>query len=284
MSRNFKKIFFSSLLAVLFIVSNLIGLKYTNFLNMVVSVNFVTYPFISLCVLLLLDMFSKKDTYCAITSCVFIQIMILLSYVLAINLGNQVVIPDMASSVNEIFMLNEIPLLASLIGFIISNYILIYLYEYFTLLKKKFIGVSIGTLISLIVYGLIYLSISFYNYGINILFNLLLGYMAMSVIMTIIIVILFYILKDKENIYEQKNIFINDINIKSNDDNKLYDKPILEVISIKEEKEKKKNFKKSKSSDNKKTSSKTKKSDNNKKKTAVKRKKNDNNGQVDSKK
>lgn len=282
MSRNFKKTFFSSLLVVLFIVSNLIGYKYTNFLNMVVSVNFVTYPFISLCVLLLMDMFSKKDTYCTITSTVFIQVMLLLSYVLAINLGNQMVVPDLAISINKVFMLDEIPLLASLIGFMVSNYILIYLYEYFTLLKKKFIGVSIGTLISLIVYGLIYLSISFYNFGTDILFNLLLGHMAMSVIMTIVIVILFYILKDKENIYEQKNIFVNDINIKSND-NKLYDKPILEVISLKEEKEKKKSSNKSKDS-KKKNTTKTKKTASSRNETSIKRKKNDNNGQVDSKK
>ena len=279
MSRSFKKTFFSSLLVVLFIVSNLIGLKYTNFLNMVVSVNFVTYPFILLCVLMLMDLFGKKDTYGAITSAVFIQIMLLFSYVLAINLGNQMVIPDMANSVNNLFMLNEVPLLASLIGFMVSNYILIYLYEYFRLLKRKFIGVSLGTLISLIIYGLIYLSISFYNFGIETLLNLLLGHIAMSVIMTIVIIILFYILKDKENIYEQKNIFINDINIKLNDDNKLYDKPILEVISLKEEKEKKKINSKSKSGSKKVEP----KKEINQKKTS-KRKKNDNNGQVDTKK
>ena len=99
----------------------------------------------------------------------------------------------------------------------------------------------------------------------------------MSVIMTIVIIILFYILKDKDNIYEQKNIFINDINIKPNDDNKLYDKPILEVISLKEEKKKVNNKTKNGS---KKVEP---KKEINQKKTS-KRKKNDNNGQVDTKK
>lgn len=241
MNRNFKKSFFSSLLVVLFIISNLIGLKYTNFLDMVVSVNFLTYPFITLMVMLLMDTFGKKETYYSITSAVFIQIILLIVYSLTVNLSGQLVIPDMGQSVNKVFMLEEVPVLASLIGFMVSNYILIYLFDYFKAIGKRVLGVMLGTILSLIVYGLIYISISYYSYGVDILLNLLLGHIVMSSVMAFVVTIIFYILKEKENIYEQKNIFINDVNIKEEHVHKNIDKSVLEVINLKETKAKKKN-------------------------------------------
>ena len=234
MNRNFKKSFFSSLLVVLFIISNLIGLKYTNFLDMVVSVNFITYPFIMLVIMLLMDMFGKKETYYSITSAVFIQMILLIVYSLTINLSSQMVIPDMGTSINKVFKLEEVPVLASLIGFMVSNYILIYLFDYFKAVGKKILGVLLGTILSLIVYGLIFISISYYDIGIDILLNLLLGHIVMSVVMSFVVAILFYILKDKDNIYEQNNIFINEINIKHEEKHKNTDKSVIEVINLKE--------------------------------------------------
>jgi len=61
----------------------------------------------------------------------------------------------------------------------------------------------------------------------------------MSLIMTILIIILFYILKDKENIHVQNNVFIQDINIKINNDKKVEDKTVLDVINLKDKPEKK---------------------------------------------
>jgi len=184
-------------------------------------------------------MFGKKEAYNAITSAVFIQIFILLSYILAVNLGSQAIIPDLSTSVNAVFKLEEVSIMASLIGFMVSNYILIYLYDCFRLIGKKLIGLILGVIISLIVYGLIYISINYYSYGVELILNLIVGHITMSLIMTILIIILFYILKDKENIHVQNNVFIQDINIKINNDKKVEDKTVLDVINLKDKPEKK---------------------------------------------
>lgn len=235
MNNNFKKLFFSSLLTVLLVVSNLIGNKYTNCLGLIISVDFITYPFILLCILLLLDFGSKKETYQSILSTIFIQVFILLSYTLAVNLGSQAVIPDIASSVNSVFQVSEYRIIASLIGFMVSNYILIYIYEYFKMIGYKLLGVSLGTVASLIVYGLIFIPICHYDLGFSLLLNLLLCHVIMAILMTLLVVVLFYLLKDKENIYEVPRIFLPNTNLPASNAQTLHDEDILEVISKKEE-------------------------------------------------
>ena len=53
MNKEFKRTFFTSLLAVLLVISNLIGLKLTNFFDLTISVDFLTFPFTFLCTLLI---------------------------------------------------------------------------------------------------------------------------------------------------------------------------------------------------------------------------------------
>ena len=159
MKSDFKKIFFSSLLTVLFVVSNLIGLKYTSFNGMLVSVNFITYPFIMLCILILMDTFGKKETYHSILSAVFIQVFILLSYSLVVKMNNQLIIPDISMSVNEVFTVDEISILTSLIGFMISNYIIVFLFSFFKKNGKKILGVISGTFVALIIWVDIYINL-----------------------------------------------------------------------------------------------------------------------------
>ena len=60
MTKEFKRTFFSSLIAVLLIVSNLIGLKYTNFASYVLPVSFISYPLISLSVVMLVDLYGRR--------------------------------------------------------------------------------------------------------------------------------------------------------------------------------------------------------------------------------
>jgi len=162
MKSDFKKIFFSSLLTVLFIVSNLIGFKYTSFGEMLVSVNFITYPFIMLCLLILMDKYGKKETYYTIISTIFIQIFALLTYSFVVNSNSQQVLPDLSNSINNVFGVNEVSMLVSMIAFIISNYIFIYLFDFFKRNAKRIIGVILGTFFSLIVYGLIYNVVCYY--------------------------------------------------------------------------------------------------------------------------
>lgn len=232
MKNDLKKIFFSSLLTVLFIVSNLICLKYTTFGEIIVSANFITYPFIILCLLILLDTYGKKETYYTIISTVFIQIFILLSYSLVVSLKSQQIIPDLTNSINEVFFVNEVPLIASVIAFMISNYITVYLFVFFDKKGKKSIGVILGTILSLVVYDLIYIIICYYNIEKEILFNLLVSHLFISFVMSIVVIVLFYILKERVYIYTTDDKEIADIKYKSKQE--ILDKTVLEVITLKE--------------------------------------------------
>ena len=96
MSKEFKQSFFTSLLVVLLVISNLIGLKLTNFFDMTISVAFLTFPFTFLCTLLIYNMGGKNAAYRAIIIAVLIQVFITISYSLAVSLGTQAEVPDIA--------------------------------------------------------------------------------------------------------------------------------------------------------------------------------------------
>ena len=86
MSREFKKTFFTSLMAVLLVISNLICYKLTNFFDLTISMSFITYPFTFLCTLLIYNMGGKKSAYGAVIVAVLIQAFIIVSYSLPITI------------------------------------------------------------------------------------------------------------------------------------------------------------------------------------------------------
>lgn len=247
MNNNFKRMFLSSLLSVLFIVSNLIGQKYTNFMGLTLSVSFLLYPFVYLCILLILNTFGRKEALESIVVTVFIQIFILLGYVMAVNLGSQAIIPDMALEVNTLFRVDEIQIMSSIIGFLISGYILIYIYEYMQIIGYKLLGVVCSVLSSIILYGLITITINMYAYGgLNMILEMILCHIIMAVIITIVITIIFYILKDRDNFYKKSNVFIKDVNLDMDKKNKISDKTIEEVMDMRKKKDDKKTNKRQK--------------------------------------
>lgn len=250
MKNDLKKIFFCSLLTTLFVISNLVGFKYTYFMDMVVSVNFITYPFITLCILILLHMFGKKDTYYAIISTVFIQVFVLFGYSIIVNMGQQMIIPDLSNSVNDVFRVNEISILASLIGFLGSNYIIIFLYDFFEKHGKRIIGVILGTILSLAIYGLVYILICYFSFEKEILVNMMFGYGLVNLFMSVFIIILFYLLKGKDLIYTEEKS--SEIILCFENENDVNDKTIVDVIDVKKQVEKEKKTIKKKSETNKK--------------------------------
>lgn len=254
MTKEFKKTFFTSLLVVLLIVSNLIGLKLTNFLNLTISVNFITYPFTFLCTLLILNMGGKKSAYQAILISAIIQIFITISYTLAVSLGTQSVIPDSSVYVNELFKVKDLNIIASLIAFLVSHYVLIYIFDCFLKVKKELYGVVVGLLGSLFLNSAIYLFITLYEYETLFIVNMLLSNILISIIMVIIITILYFILKEKD----KEIVEINSMNINVNKYSSS-DKSIEEVLNNKETKEKKKTNNKSyyKKTNNSKTNNKS---------------------------
>lgn len=198
MDRDFKKTFFTSLLAVLLVVSNLIGLKLTNFLDLTISVDFLTYPFTFLCTLLIYNFAGKKKAYESVLVAALIQIFLVLSYTFAVKLGSQSVIPDSSAYVNELFKVNELNILGSLLAFLVSNYVLIYIYENFKNYGKELIGVVMSLLVALFLKATIYLVITLNGYDSTFIINMLLSNIIISLIMLVIITVLFYLLREKE--------------------------------------------------------------------------------------
>lgn len=266
MNNNFRKIFFSNLLVVLIVISNLVGVKFTNFNGLILSVNFVVFPFVYLCFLLINNYTNKKEAILSVLSGVFIQIFILLTYLLVTKLGSQNLIPDFASYINVVFRIDEVYIITNLISLMISCFVLHYIYEYFRIIGYKLLGCVLSLLTSTILYGLISIPVINYGFGIEIILDIIMGHIIMSVIMTVLITILFYLLKDKEYPYNENKLFIKDINLETPKNKK--DKAIDEVIKISENKKKKDTIKKNKTKKN--DSKVTKKKDTNSKKDVKK--------------
>ena len=212
MSKEFKQSFFTSLLVVLLVISNLIGLKLTNFFDMTISVAFLTFPFTFLCTLLIYNMGGKNAAYRAIIIAVLIQVFITISYSLAVSLGTQAEVPDIALAVNKVFSVNESNILSSIVAFLTSHYALVFIYDSFKKSKKELFGVSLGLLAALFLDTVIYNISVFYKQDFMYVVNALLSNIIVSIIMLVIITIMFYILKEKES----ETVEIKDMNISVN--------------------------------------------------------------------
>ena len=226
MNKEFKRTFFTSLLAVLLVISNLIGLKLTNFFDLTISVDFLTFPFTFLCTLLIYNMGGKKKAYESILVASLIQIFIIISYTLAIKLGNQAIMPDLSEYVNTLFKVDEAKILSSLLAFLISHYVLIYIYENFKNYGKELFGVVISLLVALFLKATIYLVITLNGYDSIFIINMLLSNIIISIVLDVIITILFYLLREKE--VETICIESMNINVKKSLDE---DKTIEEIIT-----------------------------------------------------
>ena len=201
-------------LAVLLVISNLIGLKYTNFLDITIGVDFITFPFTFLCTLLIINMGGKKSAYRSVLAVCIIQLLITISYVIATSLGSQSLMPDGAAYVNQVFKVNELNIIASVLAFSASHCLLIYVYDNFTRYNKELYGLFIGLLGALVLNSIIYLGISLHMYELMYIVNMILSNIIVDIVMIIIIVILVYILKEKD---EKVVTFKQEENVKSSD-------------------------------------------------------------------
>ena len=200
MNKEFKKHFFISLLPVLLVISNLIGMKYTNFLDITVGADFLTYPFTFLCTLLIINYGSVKEAYRSILSASLIQLLITISYKLVVSLETQSLMPDSAIYVNHLFEVNEIAILASILAFIISHWFLIYAYQSFKEYKKELYGLVISLLGASFINAIIFFGIKLENYEFIYIINMILSNVIIDILLTVIIVVLFYVLKSRDKI------------------------------------------------------------------------------------
>lgn len=219
MNRDFKKTFFTCLMAVLLVISNLIGMKLTTFMNVTIGIEFITFPFTFLCTLLIINYGDKRDAYRSILVAGIIQLLITISYTLATSLQSQTVIADYSVYVNELFKINETNILASVLAFIVSHCLLIYIYENFKFLKKELFGLLIGLLGSMSLHTIIYLLITMSEYSSEIVVDMLVANIVMNLIIEVLIIGLFYLLREKNkmiattNVEETKNNLPSENNI-----------------------------------------------------------------------
>lgn len=196
MNREFKKTFFTCLMAVLLVVSNIIGMKLTNFMDITIGVDFLTYPFTFLCTLLIMNLGDKKDAYRSILVASVIQLLITISYAFASSLGTQTLMPDLSLYVNQLFKVNQLNILASVLAFIVSHCLLIYIYENFKYYGKELYGLAIGLLGSMFLNSVIFLVITLSDYEPIFVINMLLSNVIVDVIMLVIIIIMYYLLRE----------------------------------------------------------------------------------------
>lgn len=198
MNKELKKTFWTCLMAVLLVVSNLVGLKLTNFMDITIGVDFVTFPWTFLCTLLIFNLGGKKDAYRSILVASIIQLLITISYTIVVSLGSQTLMPDLSLYVNEVFKVNQMNILGSVLAFILSHCLLIYIYDNFKHFNKELYGIVIGLLGSMFLNSIVYLVISLRDYEPIFIINMLLSNVIIDIVMIVIITILFYILKTKD--------------------------------------------------------------------------------------
>ena len=198
--KDYKKSLCTSIIPVLLILTILITNKYTFLGNYSVSVNFIIYPFIFLFNLLLLEFYNKKESYLVVINSTLIQLVLILFYLLITKLGNQNTIVDNYKAINEVFNLNIKTILSILSAFLLSNYLLIYIYDYYKAIRKKLLGSVLSNFVSILIFGLITIICLNSKLNLEVLNNLLISHLLVTILFTILNTIMFMIIKGKDNI------------------------------------------------------------------------------------
>ena len=231
MNREFKKNFFSCLLAVLLVISNILCKKLTMFINMPISVEFITFPFTFLCTLLIVNLGDKKDAYRSILSASVIQLLITISYTIAINLENQSVISDHAIYINQVFQIDQYTLLKNVLAFILSHCLLVYVYDIFKEYGKEFFGVMVGLIGGLFLNVAVSLMLPLRNLKLDYVIDKLRANVIMNAIMVVVITIIFYILKE----HHKEKINTKGEKVVLHEEKKIEEKPKVVEKDIKKE-------------------------------------------------
>ena len=198
------------------------------------------------------------------TSLTIIQLLITISYTIAVNLGTPDLASDQAFYINQVFRVEEFNILTSVLAFILSHCLLIYIYNTFKRFGKILSGTVIGLLGALFLNSVIFITLTLRGNDFMYIIDVLLGNVIMNIFMIIIITALFYIIKGSK----REEIVIKD-EIKD-----VNDLVIEEVIS-KKDKTKTNNSKTTKKNNYKNNSS-NKKSNSTKSSTKKTTKKNEN--------
>lgn len=243
MTKEFKRTFFSSSIAVLLIISNIIGLKYTTFASFVLPLNFITYPLISLCVVMLVDLYGRKTAKQAVYTAFILQLFMLLVYLLTTSLANQTIVSDMAYEINRIFRIDIVSIITSLIVYLALCFVITNLFDYFKLRNQKSIGSLVCIFLFTLLFGAISILVNNYQEGYEILLKLIYTHLLCSLFMTMISYGLYYVLRENFDYTEPEMVTTKDKSLKE----------LLEEdsVNIEEPIRKKKNYRRRNKSSNK---------------------------------
>ena len=232
MNKEFKQTLLTGLLVVLLVISNLIGAKLTTFLDITVSISFITFPFTFLCTLLILNDYGKETAYRNILVASLIQIIMTIFYTIAVNMSGQTMIPDMEIYVNALFKVNELNILASVLSFGLSHCLLIYVYDNFKRYGKELYGIVIGLLGAMFLNTVIFIPISLSGYEFIFIVNMILSSIIVSIVMVVLIAICYFLFKEKEIVKkdyekikkincENKDIALEEVILQNNNQKKV---------------------------------------------------------------
>lgn len=211
-----RKIFFSILLGVLLVISNIVAIKITVIAKLPLSCSIFVYPFTFLCTSVITELYGAKDARKSVLYAALIQVIVLLAYIAVVNVPNQITTIDEANALQKALApygnngnyYPEIrPLIASLVAFVISQLVIIGMYSFAKKNTFKLIGIALSVVIAMIVDTTLYVLIS--QVGVlagNELILQLINRFVANIVAAVIVIILFMIfsIKKKEKTEELK--------------------------------------------------------------------------------
>lgn len=203
-----RKMFFSTLLGVLLVISNIVALKITVIAGLPLSCSVFIYPLTFLCTMVIAELYGNKEARKSVLFALIIQIVILIAYIAVVNVPNQVNTIHEANALQRIltpFGSNGMyypelrTMLASLVGFVLSQLAAISLYSFARKNTFKIIAAALSIILALVINTSLYVLIS--QVGIidnNQLILQLINNFVANVVAAIVVVILFMVFSIKK--------------------------------------------------------------------------------------
>lgn len=211
-----RKLFFTTLLTVLLIVSNIVAIKMTVVAKLPISCSAFMYPFTFLCTSIIAELHGNNEARKSVLFALIIQIIVLLIYVFIANLPNQIDTIDKANALQKVltpfgsngkYYPELRTIISSLLAFTLGQLVNIGLYSFARKNTFKIIAVALSVVIAMIVDTCIYVLVS--QVGLipnNELILLLVNRLIVNVVIASIIVVLFmlFTIKKREQVEVKK--------------------------------------------------------------------------------
>ena len=197
-----RKMLFTALLSMLFVLSNIVAFKVTVIAKLPIPCNVFVYPFMFLCVAIITYLYGAKDGRKSIYFALIAQVIFYVMSIIIVNLPNQVdtivnanyIQATLASDIsNGIYYPSIKLMLGSLIAFVISQMINVGLMAFSKKYTFKGVAAALSMLFSTIVFAIMYTIITGVGNVGNPIALRLINQFVVCVVIAVISVILFCI-------------------------------------------------------------------------------------------